>query len=111
MSGPGEPAIAASVNRALWGEISPRVRSVQYEIGPRQIRLRFFFDGPPNAADLDSMGCVGAEVAADFPGRSVNEEAIATEATADLPRGDDWHVAYARKEASLTSRRQRHPAI
>jgi len=95
--------VATSLNRALWGEVSPNLRSVQFAMEPLHIGLRFFFDGVPRDGDVESANCIGAEVAADFPGCTVSEEVIATTAGTALPRQDGWHVAYARKEASLVA--------
>jgi hypothetical protein len=94
--------VAASVSRALWGEVSRKLRSVQFRAADHQIDLRFYFDGDPDDSDLDSIGSVGAEVAADFPETAVSEEAIAAAAHGDIVCQDGWHTAYARKEASLT---------
>ena len=37
--------VAASVGRALWGEVSPKLRSVQYRTVGKQIELKFSLDG------------------------------------------------------------------
>ncbi len=95
--------VATSLNRALWGEVSPNLRSVQFATERQHITLRFFFDGAPKDTDRESVNCIGAEVAADFPGCTLSEEVIATTAGSAIPRQDGWHVAYARKEARLVA--------
>jgi hypothetical protein len=93
--------VAASVCRALWGEVSDKLRSVQFGLTANHIALRFFFEGAPGDDELESISDVGAEVAADFPDATLSEEAIATTAESDVPCRDGWHTAYARREATL----------
>ena len=95
--------VVASLNRALWGEVSPALRSVQFTAEPQHIGLRFFFGGTPEHGDIESVNCIGAEVAADFPGCTVSEEVIPTTVGTAIPRQDGWYLAYARKEASLVA--------
>jgi hypothetical protein len=93
--------VAASVGRALWGEVSSKLRSVQFRMADNRIELRFFLDGNADSEERDSIGCVGAEVAADFPEAKVFEEAIATVPDSEIVGQEGWHTAYARKEASM----------
>lgn len=93
--------VTASISRALWGEVSGKLRSVQFRTAGHRIDLRFFFDGSPDGDELDSIGCVGAEVAADFRGATVCEEAVPTQPDSDIPHAEGWYTAYARKEATL----------
>ena len=93
--------VAASVSRALWGEISEGLRSVQFRTVRDRIELHFFFDGDPSDVERESMGFVGAEVVADFANATVSEEAVTTTPTSDIPCRDGWHTAYARREATL----------
>jgi hypothetical protein len=93
--------VAASVGRALWGEVSSKLRSVQYKMAANRIELRFFLDGGADGDELDSIGCVGAEVAADFPDATVLEEAVVTSPDSEIICPDGWHTAYARNEASM----------
>ena len=96
---PGE--VAASVSRALWGEVSGKLRSVQFRTAEHRIDLRFFFAGNPDNLDLDSISSVGAEVAADFPDYTVAENVIPTRADTEIPCQDGWHTAYVRREPTL----------
>lgn len=93
--------VTASINRALWGEVSARLRCVQFKPDKSRITLRFSFDSAPNDSDLESVSCVGAEVAADFPKLAVVEEVATTDAGSVSPQQDGWHTAFARKEPSL----------
>ena len=93
--------VAASVGRALWGEVSPKLRSVQYRTVGNQIEMRFILDGVADGDERDSISCVGAEVAADFPDARVLEEVISTVPDSDIVTQEGWHTAYARKEPSM----------
>jgi hypothetical protein len=103
MMTPALSDVVTSPNRALWGEVSPNLRSAQFTVEPRHIGLRFYFDGTPNDEAVESVGSIGAEVAADFPGCKVSEEVIPTTAGTAIPRQEGWHLAFARKEASLVA--------
>ena len=93
--------VVASIDRALWGEVSSKLRSVQFKSDKDRIRLRFFFAGPPDDADKDFVGSIGAEVAADFPGYSVTEEIIPTEPDSAVSYQEGWQPAFARREPAL----------
>jgi hypothetical protein len=93
--------VAASVGRALWGEVSSKLRSVQFRTVGNRIELGFWLDGGADGDELDSIGRVGAEVAADFPDATVSEEVLATSPDSKIPYREGWHTAYARKEPSL----------
>jgi hypothetical protein len=97
-----EPAdVAASVSRALWGEISSTLRSVQFRTVGDRIELRFWLEGGTDGEELESIDRVGAEVAADFPDATVSEEVLATSHDSEIPYHEGWHAAYAREEPSL----------
>ncbi len=85
----------------MWGEVSERLRGVQFRTAANHIDLRFFFDDHPGAGELESIGSVRAEVAADFADVTVAEEAVTTAAESDIPCRDGWHTAYARRAATL----------
>ena len=102
----GSPAnvmgrVIASINRALWGEVSSKLRSVQFKVEAARISLRFFYEGAADDADRDSVASVGGEVAADFPECAVSEETIATNAAKPIEYEPGWQAAFARKERSL----------
>jgi hypothetical protein len=93
--------VAASVGRALWGEVSPELRSVRFKASGRNIVLRFTYEGDPGDDQREAMGVVGAEVAADFPDASITEEAITIASDSEVAYAERWQTAYARKESSL----------
>ena len=93
--------VAASVSRARWGEVSSKLRSVQFRTAERRIDSRFFFDGDADPSEQNPIGCVGPEVAADFPDTSVSEETVGTLADSEIMCQQGWHTVYARRETSL----------
>ena len=56
-----------SLNRALWGEVFPSLRSARIDWTEDKIILYFYHDGEISEDDWDSAHCVGTEVIADFP--------------------------------------------
>ncbi len=97
---PGE--VAASVSRALWGEVLTKLRGGQFRTGDHRIDLRFYFaDKPGEQQELDSIHSVGAEVAADFPDYAVSEQAVPTKADTDIPSPEGWHTAFSKKASTL----------
>jgi hypothetical protein len=58
-------------------------------------------DGGADSAELDAIGNVGAEVAADFPDATVFEEAVVTSPDSDIVCPEGWHTAFAKSEASM----------
>ncbi|MFB8003272.1 hypothetical protein [Nocardia sp. NPDC056000] len=97
--GPSRSALLASVNRALWGEVSTAVRAVFYKVEDDCILIRFVVDGPITAGDRESASCVGGEVVADFPGLGVEELIDRVDAPARVVVQSGWEVAFIRKES------------
>jgi hypothetical protein len=93
--------LAASVNRALGGEVSEGLRCVQFAGAGQRITLRFHFLGEPDQSDRESVGNVGAEVAADFPDVVVDEKVIPTRADDAIRCEPAWHTVFLRKETAL----------
>jgi len=93
--------VTASVSRALWGEVSEKLQSVQFRMAKGRLELLFFSDGDPSDDERQTMGIVGAEVAADFANAAVSEEAVSITQNSCIPWRDGWHTAYARREATL----------
>jgi hypothetical protein len=66
-----------SVQRALLGAVSPRLRAVTCGWEGVEITLRFVFDGEMVEEDLEDAGVVATEVAADFPAPWTVDEDVA----------------------------------
>ncbi|QKD02640.1 hypothetical protein [Mesorhizobium loti] len=90
-----------SVQRALLGAVSPRLRAVTCGWEGFEITLRFVFDGEVADPDLEDAGIVATEVAADFPAPwTVDEEIARLDHPDDLRRGALALWAYWRKESA-----------
>src|SRR3954467_1844181 len=60
-------SVRLSIQRALLGEVSSRLRGVRVSYDPGSIRIEAFFDGKITEEDRGSMSEVETEVYADFP--------------------------------------------
>ncbi|TIN21628.1 MAG: hypothetical protein E5Y31_20470 [Mesorhizobium sp.] len=91
-----------SVQRALLGAVSPRLRAVTCAWEGVEIKLRFVFDGEPVDQDLEDAGIVAGEVAADFPAPwTVDEDIARLDYPDDLRPGALALWAYWRKESAV----------
>jgi hypothetical protein len=89
-----------SVQRALLGAVSPRLRAVTCGWQGFEITLRFAFDGEVADPDLEDAGVVASEVAADFPAPWTVDEVIARlDYPDDLRTGALALWAFRRKES------------
>ncbi|MCY1279424.1 hypothetical protein D9M70_281780 [compost metagenome] len=63
-----DPVVAArlSIQRALLGEVSAKLRAVTFSVSEICLDIRFYFDGAINYDDLESASCVETEVLADY---------------------------------------------
>lgn len=87
-----------SLNRVLLGEVSPKLREVEFSSDDRYIYLRFFYDQDLDDDDRDSTYTIAATVASDFPGYSLKDEIISGDSLPHIaPHGIAWETAYARR--------------
>ena len=87
-----------SLNRALLGEVSPKLREVKFSSDDKNIYLRFFYDQDLDDDDRDSANIIAATVAGDFPGYSLKDEIISGDSLPHItPQGITWATAYARR--------------
>jgi hypothetical protein len=63
---PMRGSVLLSVQRALFGAVSPSLRGVTFGWQDHLICLRFYLDGPMSEEDQEAMSIVGAEVIADL---------------------------------------------
>lgn len=52
------------------------MRGVAVSWDTKEIRLRAIMDGEPAEADVESMECVGTEIAASFPAHRISVEVV-----------------------------------
>jgi hypothetical protein len=76
MDFPARVSFRLSAQRALLGHVTPPLRSVSLAVNEpeRAWRIRFVFDGQPSESELDAARCAVAEIVADFPDWSFDEE-------------------------------------
>lgn len=55
-----------SIQRALLGEVSGRLRAVVFSVSDLFLNIRFYFDGEIDEDDFESASCVETEVLADY---------------------------------------------
>ncbi len=62
------PVVAArlSLQRALLGEVSDKLRAVTFSVSGACFDIKFYFDGEVGEDDLESASCVETEVLADY---------------------------------------------
>jgi len=56
-----------SMNRALWGEVSPALRSVRIKWDNEIVDLYFYYDGEISEEDNESAECIATEFIAGYP--------------------------------------------
>jgi hypothetical protein len=66
---PDRSQILLSLQRALTGAVDSQVRQASIELDPSSqlVRVRFEYDGPPDADVKESCSSAATEVIADFP--------------------------------------------
>lgn len=86
-----------SVQRALLGEVSARVRAVACFVRSGELEVKIYIDGNISEEDLESASCVETEIIADY---GENNEIRVVCVRADVPSlvGDTGHLVYKRKE-------------
>ncbi|WP_422403355.1 hypothetical protein [Pseudomonas sp. GZD-209] len=55
-----------SLQRALLGEVSKKLRAVVFSVSGEALDIRFYFDGEVEERDIESASCVETEVLADY---------------------------------------------
>ena len=66
---PLQAQLLLSLQRGLLGEVRPQLRqaSIEADEQGKIIRVRFEYDGAPNADAREGCSCAATEVIADFP--------------------------------------------
>jgi hypothetical protein len=102
MSGtdPRRCEVLLSLQRALLGEVTPRLRAVTVKYAESSVHFEAYFDGEVSDEDRESMSLVETEVMADFPSdHLITHEVIRLDAPALIPKDRTW--VYYRKEPLL----------
>lgn len=88
-----------SIQRALLGAVSAKLRAVVFSIQARHIDVRFYFDGLIDEADFESASCVETEILADYEAEdTVTVECIRLDFPSVISHDGVW--VYHRREVS-----------
>lgn len=88
-----------SIQRALLGAVSARLRAVVFSIDDRNINVRFYYDGLISKDDIESASCVETEILADYePEDTILVNCVRLDSPS--PINDDGVWVYQRYEAA-----------
>ena len=72
--------LKCSIQRALVGEVPPRLEAVTCKLNGHEIQINTYFRGAVTNEDIDLVQCISTEVIADFPeGYSIEERCASTD--------------------------------
>ncbi len=91
-------SILLSIQRALLGAITPRLRAVSVTWDKNSMVLYFFYDGPISEYDQEESECAATEVLSDFPDDNVETRHIRCDYPQRPPYQGHGAVAYVRHE-------------
>lgn len=92
-------SVLLSIQRALWDEVTPRLRGVSVAVSESAVSGRMIFDHVPTDDDVEDCSLVETHVIADMlPEVTVTLTAVGAEPPEprDLLPGEEW--VYLRKE-------------
>ncbi|WP_257168500.1 hypothetical protein [Bradyrhizobium sp. SRS-191] len=91
-------SVFLSLTRALLGEVTPSLRTVQFELVDRNIDIFCIFDGSISEDDRESMSCMETEVMANFPEATVQARCLRIDLPDPVPNAPGRSVVFARRE-------------
>jgi hypothetical protein len=86
-----------SLNRALWGEVSPALRAAKIKCDEKSIHLFFYYDGEISEEDNESAECVATEVIADYPKHKLEVDILRWDFPKPIPQ-NEGDLVYRRRE-------------
>jgi hypothetical protein len=95
--------ILASISRALWGEVFPAIRRVEFTLSAdgRDLSIWVAYDGEVAEEDLDDLRSAFAEVTADFAWPERGDPAVTEQferVDAPTPLQHRGEIVYLRRE-------------
>lgn len=94
-----DAGIALSLQRALLGAITAKLRTVAFRLEANQLTVTFVFDGAPDDDDIDAAQVAVTEVVSDFPsGLEIEAAIMRRDFPSPLPRSDLGRLVYLRRE-------------
>ena len=86
-----------SLNRALWREVTPPLRSAKIKWDADTVYLYFFYDGEISEDDHESAECAATEVIANFPDYQLEVNILRWDYPKPVPQ-EGLTTVYYRKE-------------
>ena len=86
-----------SMNRALWGAVSPALRAAKIAWDKDSIHLYFYYDGEISEEDWESSECVATEVISDFPDHKLEIDILRWDYPKPIPQ-EGLETVYHRRE-------------
>lgn len=90
-----------SMNRALWGEVSPALRAAKIKWDEETVHLYFYYDGKISEEDHESAECVATEVISDFPEHKLEIDILRWDYPRPIPQ-EGLETVYHRREPKPT---------
>jgi hypothetical protein len=90
-----------SMNRALWGEVSPALRAAKIKWDDITIHLFFYYDGEISEDDYESAQDVATEVISDFPKHELEVNILRWDYPKPIPQ-ESLETVYRRREKKPT---------
>lgn len=88
-----------ALNRALWGEVFPKLRAARINWNSAKLNLHFYCDGSISKNDQESIESIASEVIANFPNYQLEIEVLSLEYPKKIP--EIGELVYLRKEGNI----------
>lgn len=85
-----------ALNRALWGEVFPKLRAARIHWDNTKLNLHFYCDGKISENDQESIESIATEVIANFPNHQLKVEVLSLKYPNRIP--EIGELVYLRKE-------------
>lgn len=93
------PDLMLSANRALWGEVSSRLRALYVKAGEDAMYVKAIYDSGMTEDDEESTRIIGTNIIADFSScNRIYEENLVIAAPLPIEIEKGWHLVFRRKE-------------
>lgn len=88
------------MNRSLWGEVSPALRSVRVNWDCTTVFLYFYYDGNISDEDNESAECIATEFISCYPEYQLEVEILRLDYPKPIPQ-KEGEMVYMRRESKL----------
>ncbi|MBS0615694.1 MAG: hypothetical protein JSR58_03985 [Verrucomicrobia bacterium] len=87
-----------TMNRSLWGEVSPALRASKVSWDNESVFLFFYYDGEISEEDRESAECVATEFISSYPEYNLNVEIVRLDYPLAIPHVEGQELIYHRRE-------------